>query len=71
MNILDASAYLALIYHENGYQKIDALIARSKEEKATLFMHRVNFMEVVYKAKKRLSARQLKQMLSEFNSPWW
>jgi predicted nucleic acid-binding protein len=71
MNILDSSAFLALILHETGHEKVDQLIKKSQQKKESLFMHQINFIEVIYKAKQKLSDQDARQMLAEFSSPWW
>lgn len=71
MNILDSSAFLALILDERGREKIEHLIKASYKKKESLFIHQVNFIEVIYRSKQRLSDDAVQSMLAEFSSPWW
>lgn len=71
MNILDSSFVLAYIYEEKGGDLLKKLLANSKNNVQSVFIHQVNFMEVLYKVQIRDIYADLAELLAEFSAPWW
>jgi len=71
MNILDSSAYLAYLRKEKGGDFLKKLSQQCRVDGVTIFMHQINFLEVVYKVKTKLPAYDIQSLLVEFSSPWW
>ncbi len=49
MEILDASALMAFLKQDNGYQAVQSLFNEGIKSKGSLFMHQINYIEVVKK----------------------
>lgn len=71
MNILDSSVILASFYKEKGGDILIALSKECKKNNESLFIHWINFIEVIYKVKKKLPNYDTRSLLAEFSSPWW
>jgi predicted nucleic acid-binding protein len=71
MNILDSSVVLAYLRNEKGGDFLTKLAQRSRAAKESIFIHQINFIEVVYKVKSKLPDYDITNLLAEFSSPWW
>ena len=71
MNILDSSVYLAFLYQEPGGEFLNKLSQQCQEKGESIFMHQINFMEVIYKVKTKVPGFDVQALLAEFSSPWW
>ncbi len=71
MNILDSSVILAYIFKEKGGEVLKKLLAHSQNKVQSIFIHQVNFIEVLYQVHKRAPSFDLTDLIGEFSSPWW
>ncbi len=71
MNIFDSSVCLAIILNEKGTEKVRDLVKITFAQKESIFIHQVNFIEVLYKARTKLPTHSVNDLLAEFSSPWW
>ena len=71
MNILDSSAIIAYLRAEKGGEILKKLSKKCKEAEESLFIHQVNFLEVVYKVKCKIPDKEVRSLMAEFSSPWW
>lgn len=71
MNILDSSVFLATIYNEKGGDFLKKLSKKCMTTGESIFVHQVNFLEVVYKIKCKIPDKDVHSLMAEFSSPWW
>lgn len=71
MNILDSSVILAYLRNEPGGDFLQKLAKRSQNNQESIFIHQINFLEVIYKVKCKLPNYNIHDLLTEFSSPWW
>ena len=71
MDILDASSLLAYLKQEKGFEKVKSLITDSFTQKTSIFIHQVNFIEVIYKCAKIFGDAKTKKLLAEFQAPFF
>lgn len=71
MNILDSSVILAHLRKEKGGTFLKKLSRQCKSQGESIFVHQVNFLEVVYKARCKVPDFEVRELLAEFSSPWW
>lgn len=71
MNILDSSVVIAYIRKEKGGDFLKKLFKECQANKESIFIHEINFMEVIYKVKSKLPSFPITSLLAEFSSPWW
>ena len=70
MDILDTSALLALIRKEKGGDKISALMAQSKSGNSSVFIHAVNFIELMYKCRQLYGEKVAHKIVADLHSPF-
>ena len=71
MNILDASALLAVVKKEKGGEKVMDLMHTSEDDGVSVFMHAINFTEFVYKCKKIFGEKTTLQIIADLESPYF
>ena len=71
MNILDASVVLAYLRNEKGGEFLKKLSKKCMADGESIFVHQVNFLEVVYKVKCKIPDKDVHSLMAEFSSPWW
>jgi predicted nucleic acid-binding protein len=71
MNILDSSVFLASIFNERGGEFLKKLSKKCMADGESIFIHQVNFLEVVYKVKCKAPDKEIGNLMAEFSSPWW
>ena len=71
MIILDSSALLASIFEEKGSEKVLQITQETFQKGQSIFIHQINFIEVIYKISSRFSEEKVAFVLSKFRSPWW
>ena len=68
--VFDASALIALLSKEIGYENVEKIIEKSKTENAKIIMHTVNLLEVYYHIYKIYDEVSALNFLNEIkNSP--
>ena len=68
--IFDACALIALLSKENGYENVEKLIKKAKNEQAKIVMHSLNLYEVYYNICKTYNENSASKFLKEIeNSP--
>lgn len=70
MEILDASSLMAMIRKENGGEKIAQLMSESKSDSTSVFMHAINYTEVIYKCRKLYGEKETNNILADLESPF-
>lgn len=71
MNILDASVILAYLRNEKGGDFLKKLSKKCMADGESIFVHQVNFLEVVYKVKCKIPDKDVHSLMAEFTAPWW
>lgn len=71
MIIFDTSVILAMIYQENGSEKAKQICLQAQKEKQSIFIHQINFVEVIYKLAQKYEETRVAELTSQFSSPWW
>jgi predicted nucleic acid-binding protein len=71
MNILDASALLALFKKEKGWEKVQEILTPLHQDRVSVFMHAINFTEFVYKCKKIFGDGTTLQIIADLESPYF
>ena len=71
MIIFDSSAILALIFEENGSEKVKQLCLEAQQQKQSIFIHQINFIEVIYNCEKKYPEYRVAELIGQFESPWW
>jgi PIN domain nuclease of toxin-antitoxin system len=67
MEILDASALLALFNDEKGSLKVKELLVDAEGKKYSVFMHQINFIEVVNKCVRLVGESETKKILANLD----
>jgi len=62
--VLNACSVIAFLTKEDGADITDNLIAEALDNKAELFMHKINFIEVIYDAWKTQGGSQAKTIFN-------
>ncbi len=70
MNILDASALIAFLKKENGWQTVHDLFAAAESKGISLFIHQINFSEVIYFSLHFFGETKTKAFLAALKSPF-
>jgi predicted nucleic acid-binding protein len=55
--VLDACALLAFFYGENGADVVEEKLKAAERQELTMYLHKVNFLEVYYKVMQKDSAK--------------
>ena len=63
--VFDACALIALLSKETGYEKVEKLIEKIKNENTKIIMHTVNLLEVYYHVYKRYDEAAALKFLNE------
>jgi predicted nucleic acid-binding protein len=71
INILDASALVAFIKKEKGYEKIEKLFLSAESRKESVFMHHVNFIEFLYKIRQIFTRNKCNEIISDLQTPFF
>ena len=71
IKIFDASALICLLQKQTGYKKIYDLFKESEQKRTTIFIHQINFIEVVYFLLKIYGSLKTKQVIADLNSPFF
>lgn len=71
MEILDASALLAFLKKENGYQSVGKLFHDAYEQKFSVFIHQINYIEVAKKSLQYFGEAETKKALSSLEQPFF
>lgn len=71
MEILDASALLCFLKKEKEHKAIYNLLEKSRKEKQSVFIHQLNFIEVVYVLFKKTGTERTKKVVAVLQSPFW
>jgi predicted nucleic acid-binding protein len=66
MEILDASALIAFLRKEKGYLVIKDLLNDAIKNKYSVFLHQINYIEVVNRSLKLLGETETKNILAAF-----
>ncbi len=69
IDILDASALLAFIKKERGYQKVEQLFLDAESKGKSLFMHQINFIEFIYKARQIYNMEKFNEIIADLQTP--
>lgn len=69
IKIFDASALVCFLEKQTGYKKVYDLFKESKNEENSIFIHQINFIEVIYFLFKKHGLLKTKQVISNLNSP--
>jgi len=70
MDILDASALLAVIRKEKGWQVVNELMKKSERAGTSTFMHQINFIEFTYKCRQLYNLETFNNILSDLYNPF-
>jgi len=70
MNVLDASALLALIKKENGWEKVQKLLSKGEKSGISTFIHTINFIEFNYKCQQFFGQKTSNQIIADLQSPF-
>lgn len=68
--ILDASALLAFLKEEKGFEKIKKLLLEAHKNKFTVFIHQVNYVEVVRKLIQNFGINDSERILAQLSQPF-
>jgi PIN domain nuclease of toxin-antitoxin system len=71
MDLLDASALLAYVKKEPGYEKISKLFQDAKTHVFTVFMHEVNYIEFLYKCFQMFGEIETQNIVASLQSPFF
>jgi predicted nucleic acid-binding protein len=63
---LDASATLALIYHEPGYEIVEEVLQKAESKEAVVIIHKITLLEVYKKIYKDQGSDVAKEIYDEF-----
>lgn len=69
MDILDASALLAFIKKEKGYEKIEKLFIDAEKSGSSLFISQINYIEFIYKIRQNYNTKQFNNIVADLQSP--
>jgi PIN domain nuclease of toxin-antitoxin system len=69
MDIFDASALLALIKKERGYEEVKERLLLAKNENDSVFIHQINFIEVTYHCLRKFGELKTGKLIAEFTPP--
>ena len=67
IEILDASALLALLKQEKGFLYVKKLLMDAEKNKFTVFIHQINFIEVIKKCIDLVGEKETKKVLANIN----
>lgn len=70
IDILDASALLAFLKKENGYLVVQKMFKNALQQKNSVFIHQVNFIEVTRKILKLYGEGESKKILASLHQPF-
>ena len=70
MTILDASAILALIKKEKGWENVEKLLSECEKNKTSAFIHALNFIEFTYKSIQLYGQKMANRIIADMNSPF-
>lgn len=71
MDILDASALLALIKKERGWESIEKLMMENEKRGTSTFIHALNFTEFQYKCEQIFGSGKTAKIIADFQSPFF
>lgn len=71
MEILDASALLALLKKEKGYEIVKNLLHSARKNKNTVFMHQINYVEVIKKLLQFMDEGETKKIMTNLQQPFF
>ena len=71
LNILDASALLALIKKEHGWQTVEKLLLGSEKNITSVFIHAINYTEFLYKCEKIFGPAKTNMIIADFEQPFF
>jgi PIN domain nuclease of toxin-antitoxin system len=69
MDILDSSALLAFIKKEKGMEQIKNLFLQAEQEKYSLSMHQINYVEFIYKCNQFYDSEKANAIVADLESP--
>lgn len=70
IDILDASALLTFFKEEPGYEKIKNILLTAHKQNTTVFIHQINYIEVVKKLFQILETEEAKKILATAVEPF-
>jgi len=70
MNLLDASALLAFLKKEKGWENIEKLLSSSQKNGTSVFIHALNFVELIYKCEQIFGPKKTHQIIADLQSPF-
>lgn len=70
MEILDSSALICFLKKENGYGVIADLLKKGRQEKQSVFISQLNFIEVVYFLLRTFGQTRTKGIIAQLKSPY-
>lgn len=71
MDILDASALLAYLKKEKGYEKVRDIMMTNEKLKLSTFVHQVNFIETIYRCVTFFGAHKTQKIIADLKSPFF
>lgn len=70
MDILDASALIRFLKKERGYEEVASLLKKNKENKESVLISQINFIEVVYFLLKKYGNDRTLKTIASLKSPF-
>ena len=70
MEILDSSALICFLKKEKGYGEIANLLRKSRQDKQSVFISQLNFIEVVYFLLRTFGSTRTKEIVAQLKSPY-
>lgn len=70
MEILDASALICFLKKEKGHGEIADLLKKNRQEKQSVFISQLNFIEVVCFLLRKFGSTRTKEIVAQLNSPF-
>lgn len=71
MDLLDTSALLAYIKKEEGSEKVSELFKQATRESFTVFMHEINYIELIYKCFQFYGKTPTQKIIASLQSPFF
>jgi len=70
IDLLDASALIAFIRKEKGYEKIEKLFLDAEKRHVSIFIHQINFIEFLYKIEQIYGHDTFRKIIADLQSPF-